>query len=314
MAGKALRGAARTPEDLPGGAGEAVRAFLRHIRSERNLSPNTEAAYARDLVQFAEFCRRARIDPLRATPDAVRRFLAQCTTLGSARSSVARKASALRSFYSFVARISERRDNPARGVQTPKRGRRLPGVLRRAQMEALLALPPKDEPAGVRDRAILELLYGAGIRVAELCSLDLDGIDFRGRRVLVMGKGRKERMVPLGECALDAVRGYIASARPAMIRPGSPPAALFYNRKGRRIGQRDVRAMISGYAREAAPGERVSPHTLRHTFATDLLEGGADLRSVQELLGHVDISTTQIYTHVSRERLRKIYEQAHPRA
>lgn len=308
-------GAARRPAAEAGGLdAAALVAFLRHLGLERNLSPNTVAAYRRDLEQFGEFCRRLRADPLRASPDTVRRFLAWLTTRGFARSSVARKAASLRSFYRFLARISERRDNPAALVVTPKRGRPLPSVLKRGQVEALLDLPPGDEPAGLRDRAILELLYGAGIRVEELCSLDVDGVDFRDRRVRVLGKGSKERVVPLGEPALDALRRYLAKARPAMSAPGAPPAALFYNLRGKRIGQRDVRAMVTRYAREIAPASRISPHTLRHTFATHLLEGGADLRSVQELLGHVDIGTTQIYTHVSRERLRRIYELAHPRA
>lgn len=295
-------------------ARKALARFLRHLSAERDLSPNTVEAYRRDLEQFFQFCARLRAEPLAATPDSVRRFLAWLTTRGYARTSVARKAAALRAFYRFLSRREGRKGNPALAVETPKRGRRLPHVVKRAEMEALLSLPPDDDVWGLRDRAILELLYGAGVRVAELTGLDLDDVDFRQGLVRVLGKGRKERIVPLGEPALDALRTWIAQGRPEAAREGSPAAVLFYNRRGKRIGQRDVRALVTRYAREAVPGGKVSPHTFRHTFATHLLEGGADLRSVQELLGHVDIKTTQLYTQVSRERLRKVYERSHPRA
>ena len=292
----------------------AVEDFLQHLAGERNLSPNTIAAYANDLEQFLTFCLRLDVPPLEADAKAVRRFLAQRTTMGDARTSVARKASSVRSFYRFAVRRKLRTDNPATLVQGPKRGRPLPQIIKRKQMDKLLKLPPEDDPFGVRDRAILEILYGSGVRVGELCALDLDDIDFSARRLTVMGKGRKERLVPLGEPGMAALRKYVATARPKTITEASPPAALFYNKRGRRIGQRDVRAMVHRYIEEVVPGGKASPHTFRHTFATHLLEGDADLRSVQELLGHVDVKTTQIYTHVSRERLRKVYEQAHPRA
>lgn len=287
--------------------------FLVELRA-RDLSPNTVDAYGRDVAEFLRFCERLGADPLRAGPDTVRSFLARQTTLGRARSTVARKAASLRGFYRFALRRKVRPDNPATLVGTPKRARLLPGVLKRREVDALVALPPDDDPYGLRDRAIIELLYGAGIRVSELCGLDVDDVDFRGGRVRVLGKGRKERIVPMGEPAADALRRYLARGRPATVKEGSPAAALLYNRRGRRMGPRDVRSVVYRYAREAAPGAKVSPHTLRHTFATHLLEGGADLRSVQELLGHVDLRTTQIYTQVSRERLREAYERAHPRA
>jgi tyrosine recombinase XerC len=288
--------------------------FLQHLAGERNLSPNTVAAYRRDLGQFIEFCARLHTDVMRADAKVIRRFLAQRVTLGDARTSIARKASALRTFYRFAVRRSWRRDNPASLVTTPKRARTLPQVMKHTQVQSLLELPPDDDPFGTRDRAILEVLYGSGVRVSELTGLDLDDVDFASARLRVVGKGRKERLVPLGQDGMDALRRYITHARARTMREGSPPAALFYNRKGRRIGQRDVRAMVEKYAKEVIPGGKVSPHTFRHTFATHLLEGNADLRSVQELLGHVDVKTTQIYTQVSRERLRKVYDQAHPRA
>jgi integrase/recombinase XerC len=295
-------------------SGDAVEEFLRHLAGERNLSPNTVAAYRRDLSQFIEFCARLPVDPMRADAKAIRRFLAQRMTLGDARSSIARKASCLRTFYRFAVRRKLRADNPAALVSAPKRGRSLPQIIKSSQVDTLLDLPPGDDAFGTRDRAIFEVLYGAGVRVGELTALDLEDVDFAAARLRVVGKGRKERLVPLGQPGMDALRRYITHARGQTMREGSPPAALFYNRKGRRIGQRDVRAMVDKYAKEVIPGGKVSPHTFRHTFATHLLEGDADLRSVQELLGHVDVKTTQIYTHVSRERLRKVYDQAHPRA
>jgi tyrosine recombinase XerC len=296
------------------GAPDRVSEFLRHLASERNLSPNTVAAYRRDLTQFYEFCRRARSDPEKASYKTVRSYLAWLTTRGFARASVHRKAAALRAFYRFGVRLGWRADNPAALVATPKKGSRLPGVLKRAQVDGLLTLPPSDDPVGLRDRAILELLYGCGIRVAELTGLDLDEIDFGRAQVRVLGKGRRERILPVGEPALDALRTYLAKARSHLMRDSSPPAALFYNRRGKRMGQRDVRALVTRYGKEAAPGGKVSPHTFRHTFATHLLEGGADLRAVQELLGHIDLRTTQTYTRVSQERIRKVYDLSHPRA
>ena len=295
-------------------AATLAEAFYRHLGSERNLSPNTVEAYRRDLDQFFVFCGRERSDPMTAKHPTVRRYLASLTTRGYARASVHRKAATLRAFYRFCIRIGERDDNPATLVATPKKGSRLPTVMKRSQIGVLLGLPPTDDPIGARDRAILELLYSCGIRVAELTGLDLDEIDFGRAQVRVLGKGSRERIVPMGEPATDALRTYLAKARSALIRDGSPPAALFYNQRGKRIGQRDVRALVTKYAREAIPGGKVSPHTFRHTFATHLLEGGADLRAVQELLGHIDLRTTQIYTRVSQERLRRVYELTHPRA
>jgi integrase/recombinase XerC len=301
----------RTTTDAP----RVVTEFLRHLGSERNLSPNTVDAYRRDLEQFFEFCsREKRSDPLRADYRTVRSYLAWLTTRGFARASVHRKAATLRAFYRFCVKRGERADNPALVVATPKKGSRLPVVLKRSQVDSLKILPPDDDAIGLRDRAILELLYSCGIRVSELTGLDLDEVDFGRAQVRVLGKGRKERIVPMGEPASDALRTYLAKARSALIRDGSPPAALFYNRRGKRIGQRDVRALVTAYAREVVPGGKVSPHTFRHTFATHLLDGGADLRAVQELLGHADLATTQLYTHVSKQRLRAVYEATHPRA
>ncbi|HEX9776467.1 MAG TPA: tyrosine recombinase XerC [Actinomycetota bacterium] len=292
---------------------EALERFLVHIAAERGLSPHTREAYRRDVGQFFAFCARQDLDPITAQTQTVRRWLANLTTRKYARSSVARKAAAVRAFYRFLVRRKLRPDNPAALVQTPKRGRALPAIIRPAQIEALMALPPRDDPFGARDRAILELLYGSGIRVAELVGLDLERIDVDQRVVRVLGKGSKERMVPMSEPAAGALRVYL-DARPGCMKEASAPEALFFNRRGKRMGTRDVRAMVERYVKEAVPGGKASPHTFRHTFATHLLDGGADLRSVQELLGHIDLRTTQVYTHVSREQLRTVYDRAHPRA
>lgn len=287
--------------------------YLQHLRA-RDLSPNTITAYRTDLEEFAEYCGRARIEPLDADADLVRGFLASRTTLGRARTSVARKASALRGFYRYAVRTGARVDNPAADLITPKLGSRLPNVLPKDAVDPLLSLPPGDDAIGVRDGTILELLYAGGMRVGELVGLDIDDLDLAARQTRVRGKGRKERLVPLGEDAIASLHMYLDGPRAEMLRPVSPAGALFLNRRGKRMGPRDVRAMVEKYAAEALPGRHVTPHTFRHTYATHLLEGGADLRSVQELLGHADLRTTQIYTHVSRERLRAVYDRAHPHA
>jgi integrase/recombinase XerC len=279
----------------------------------RGLSANTVAAYRRDVVQFASFCERASIDPAEAVAADLRRFLAWLGTRGFARASIARKAASLGAFYDYLVRSGRRTDDPASLVSAPKQGRRLPAVLKRGQIDAMLALAPSDDPIGVRDRAVMEMLYASGARVGELVALDIDSLDLDGARVRLLGKGSKERFAPLGEPAMDALRVYLRDSRPEFLVPASPPGALFLNGRGKRMTSRDVRRIVHRYLSQAGPGKG-SPHTFRHSFATHLLEGGADLRSVQELLGHVDLRTTQIYTHVSRERLRQVYERSHPRA
>lgn len=295
-------------------SGEAIDRFLAHLEGERNLSPNTVAAYRRDLEQFAAFCMDRDATPVDADMRMTRAFLAHRTTRGDAPSTVARKASALRSFGRWAVRRGVREDNPAASVTTPKRPKPLPSVMKRAQVDAVLDLPPDDDPGGVRDRAVLELLYGSGVRVGELVALDVDDIDMATASARVTGKGSKQRIVPLSEPARVAIERYATEARPQLMTETSPAGALFFNARGKRLGVRDVRRCVTRYAKEAAPGVAVSPHTFRHTFATHLLEGSADLRSVQELLGHVELRTTQIYTHVSREHLRKVYDDSHPRA
>jgi site-specific recombinase XerD len=322
-------------------ARHSVEVFLAHLRDERGLSANTVAAYERDVVQFFRFAGRAKVvDPAAVDSLLLRRFLAQLRTRGFAASSVARKAAALRACFRLLVRRGLVPSNPAADLGAPRGPRRLPVVLKQRQVEALLARPEAVDPVGLRDRAILELLYATGMRVGELCGLTLGDVDLHGDVARVHGKGGKQRLVPFGEPARQALHAYLAEGRAAMLsearnrssrnppgrssavnrpatrdRPSTPgERALFFNRRHRPMTPRDVRGMIQRYRAGLGLPTETSPHTLRHSFATHLLEGGADLRSVQELLGHVALTTTQTYTHVSNERLRRVYEQSHPRA
>jgi site-specific recombinase XerD len=318
------------PDGLAAAGREGLEAFVAHLRDERGLSAHTVAAYRRDLTQFLQFAGRAGVtDPAEVEPLLLRRFLALQRTRGLAPASIARKAAALRSAFRLLARRGLVPDDPAAGLGVPRGPRRLPVVLKPGQVDRLLACPEPADPVGLRDRAILELLYATGIRVGELCGLGLGDVDLAADTVLVLGKGAKQRIVPFGEPARAALLDYLVKGRAAMLpgqdRPAPPTRArgregtgdreaLFFNRRRRPMTQRDVRGMLERYRAAAGAPAGTSPHTLRHSFATHLLEGGADLRVVQELLGHVALTTTQTYTHVSNERLRRVYEQAHPRA
>ena len=287
---------------------------MRAAQAERDLSPHTLAAYERDLQQFASWATRARAQQLHDVDRRLlRRYVAWLSERGYARRSIARKVSAVRSLLRWAVTRGLLEASPADGLTVPKLERTLPRVLRQEEAAALVELPPNDDPAGLRDRALLETLYGSGLRVAELCALDVDDLDLEGGSMTVWGKGRKQRRVPLSAPAVSALRAYLCDARGRLLpRSGGrvDSAALFRNARGARLGPRSVRALLKRYVGEAS----VSPHTLRHSFATHLLDGGADLRSVQELLGHESLGTTQIYTHVSNERLRSVYERSHPRA
>ncbi|HYY99960.1 MAG TPA: tyrosine recombinase XerC [Candidatus Binatia bacterium] len=296
-------------------ARHALDTFVAHLRDERGLSPNTVAAYERDVTQFLRFAARAGVDdPARVDPLLLRRFLALLRTRGLAASSLGRKATALRVCFRYLARRGLVAADPAAGLGTPRGPRRLPVVLKQRQVAELLARPEATDPVGLRDRAVLELLYATGMRVGELCGLRLPDLDLGGDSVRVTGKGGKQRVVPFGEPARMALLGYLAEGRSALLPShGTTAEALFFNRRRKPMTPRDVRGMLERHRVGVAP-PGTSPHTLRHSFATHLLEGGADLRVVQELLGHVTLTTTQTYTHVSKDRLRRVYEQAHPRA
>ena len=286
-----------------------VDAFLLELRVERGLSPLTIAAYRRDLAQFAE---TARTGDWRGDPGPARRFLAGLRGAGSRGSTLARKAAAIRSFYAFALREGEATRDVATLLEAPRAGTYLPDVLAPDQVEAILEAPPEDD-IGLRDGAILELLYASGLRVSELVGLDMDRLDLPNLQLRVIGKGNKERRVPMGEPARDRLLRYISGPRErwTAVRPGE---AVFVSRRGRRLGREAVWRIVHRWGETSGVGERVTPHTFRHSFATHLLEGGADLRVVQALLGHASISTTQLYTHLTGERLREVYARSHPRA
>ncbi|MGI5839083.1 MAG: tyrosine recombinase XerC [bacterium] len=295
--------------------------FLLYLRVEKNSSPRTLESYRSDLEQFFAFCRGSQtavefsvtaVDRL-----LVREYLAFLQSRDYSRRSTARKLASLRSFYRWLLREERIKDNPLAGIATPKIERRLPNFLYLSEMDALLAAPDRSTPLGLRDAALLETLYATGIRVGELVGLNLGDIDFGMEYVLVFGKGAKERIVPIGAKAIAAVQDYLRRGREALRpagRSGSAEKALFLNNMGTRLTARSVRRCIDKYTQRIALQRKISPHVLRHSFATHLLEAGADLRSVQEMLGHVNLSTTQVYTHVTRAQLKRVYGQAHPRA
>lgn len=295
-----------------GGPWERAIAELRtHLAGERGLSVHTVAAYERDARQLAGFCAAFEIiDPDEVTALVLRRFLAELGRRGYARASLARKAASIRALFGVLARRGLIGEDPAAGLAASNTGRSLPRVLRTDEVERLLAVPD-DTPVGLRDRALLEFLYASGARLSEAIGLEDPGLDLDTGTVRLLGKGSKERVVPLGEPVCAALARWMRSGRPVLV--GAPCTVVFCDGQGRHLQQRTVRRIVEERA-TAAGLTRVTPHTLRHSYATHLLEGGADLRSVQELLGHAALATTQIYTHVSREQLRSAYEQAHPRA
>lgn len=306
-------------DDLPHPNDEAlIAAFAEHLALERRLSEHTVAAYRRDLTQLAAFLERQRRSLTSVTYPELRRFLAQQATLGYARASIARRVGAIHTFYRWAAARGVVDRDPAALLGRPKVANRLPGVLRPREAADLMETPDAADDASaleravaLRDRAILELLYGSGLRVAEVAGLTVDRLDLARGRVTVMGKGSKEREVPLSDPARVALEAYLRRGRRA-LSDGSPSA--FFNRRRRPIGTRDIRRLVGRYGERTLGGRHVTPHTLRHSFATHLLEGGADIRAVQELLGHASVATTQRYTHVSRTRLFEAYRQSHPRA
>ena len=283
--------------------------FINYLRVERNASDHTIINYKVDLEMFKAFLG----DRDLGTVDhlALRRFLAEMRTKNYAKRTVARKLASLRSLFRFLYREGLIKKNPITAISTPKLDKKLPVFLDVDKVAKLLQCPPDDNVAGLRDRALLETLYSTGIRVSELVGLDVDDVDFISGVIKVLGKGKKERIVPIGEPALKAVRKYIDKRQEEKVRDKD---AIFLNRSGRRLTDRSVRRVINKHIRTCSILEKISPHSLRHSFATHLLDRGADLRSVQELLGHMNLSTTQIYTHVTMERLKTVYDKAHPRA
>jgi integrase/recombinase XerC len=305
----------QSPGELPAALASALDGYLRHLRSERGLSPHSLRAYATDLHSLLDHATRSGVtEPDGVTLAVLRSWLALQTTRGKARTTLARRASAARGFTSWACRRGLMSADPGAALASPKRHRTLPDVLDAAQVRTLLdGLALADEPVDLRDRAVLELLYATGVRVSELCGIDLPNIDRSRRTIRVLGKGDKERTVPLGGPALDAVDAWLAHGRPHLAGPQSGQALLLGSRGGR-LDTRTARRVVHERLAAVPGAPDVGPHGLRHSAATHLLEGGADLRTVQELLGHATLATTQIYTHVSIERLKATYDRAHPRA
>lgn len=287
--------------------------FLEHLRVERNLSPRTISAYASDIGGLCEWAAREQIHLLDADHRRLRRYLAELDRAGYSRRTVARRLAAVRSLYRFLVRRELLGASPAAVLATPSAPRRLPDVASESVIDTLLALPERSTASGVRDLAILELLYASGVRVSELTGLNLGDVDLASATVRVMGKGARERIIPVHPLAIRRLREYLSSGRPVLDK-GAADAAFFLNRLGTRLSSGGVRRMLDRYMQQIEQSSHITPHDLRHSFATHLLEGGADLRTVQELLGHVALSTTQIYTHVSTRHLREVHKGAHPRA
>jgi len=283
--------------------------FINYMKVEKNASTHTVTNYTIDLDAFKGFLGDSRIEAVDHL--SLRRFLAELRAKNYSKRTVARKLASLRSFFKFLFREGHIKKNPITAVLTPKLDKRLPVFLDTVKIDRLLSAPPDNNVAGLRDRALLETLYSTGIRVSELVGLDLKDIDFISEVIKVLGKGSRERIVPIGEPALKAIKKYV-DKRPG--RKADDDGAVFLNRSGVRLTDRSVRRILDKHIGVCGVTEKISPHSLRHSFATHLLDRGADLRSVQELLGHMNLSTTQIYTHVTMERLKTVYDKAHPRA
>jgi len=296
----------------------ALADFLRHLGVEKNASAHTVKAYREDLTQAVEFF-RTRLAGRPFTPESLttrllRAHQAWLHEQGYAKSTIARRLAAVRSWCRFLCRQGVLSSNPSAGLRGPRQDRKLPHFVSREDMARLLGTPPADTPLGLRDRAVLETLYSAGLRVSELTGLNVEDVDLAEGLATVRGKGKRERLAMLGAQALDALRAWL-EARPTVAGGrGAQRPALFLNKNGTRLSSRSVGRLLARYLQQAGLDPRTSPHTLRHSFATHLLDAGADVRSVQELLGHASLATTQIYTHVSTQRLRESYQQAHPRA
>ena len=285
--------------------------FINYLRIELGFSDNTVLAYSRDLKRFFEFLEKQKLSPIDISHDRI----ADYTVLAGRRlspRSVARNISTIKSFYRFLVSAGKIKNNPTRLVEAPRIAMRLPGVLSRADMERLLSQPDISRPLGVRDLAMLETLYATGLRVSELVNLKTQDLNLEAGYLRTLGKGSKERVVPMGEKAVTAVKEYLSGARQRLTKSANSPY-LFLTLRGRPMTRQAFWKIIKKYGRQALIKKKLTPHSIRHSFASHLLDAGADLRSVQVMLGHADISTTQIYTHVTRERLKEVHEKCHPR-
>lgn len=291
--------------------------FLAHLELERGCSRNTLAAYRTDLLQLEQFLAARGTDTLRAEQDDLAAFLSELAASepGPAVSAATlrRKAACMRSFYKYLRREGAIAHDPAVQLRGPRRSQRLPGALTRGEVSKLLGQPRGTEPLALRDRALLELMYACGLRASEATGMDVADVDLQEGVLRARGKGAKERIVPVGKSALAALDAYLARGRPRLVGI-RVQSSLFVNSRGGRLTRQGLYKIVKGHAASAGLKDRMTPHTLRHTFATHLLAGGCDLRSLQEMLGHADLATTQIYTHLSAERLKHVYFEAHPRA
>ncbi|MCH7990678.1 MAG: tyrosine recombinase XerC [Planctomycetes bacterium] len=293
----------------------AIEAFLRYLRIERNSSELTRKSYSEDLESLREYF-NDRLGTIPAVPDVtigiLREYVSYLHECQYARTTIARRLACLRTFFRYCCREKLTDANPAKALRTPRIGRKLPHFLSTKQVATLLEAPPANDPQGLRDRALLETMYSAGLRVAELVALNVSDWDRDANVILVLGKGRKERIALIGSYAARAISRWLEVRKPDPDAGSGESQAIFLNRFGKRLSARSVGRMFEKYLEQTGLDRITSPHTLRHSFATHLLDGGADLRSVQELLGHKSLTTTQIYTHVSTRRLRETYEKAHP--
>ncbi len=285
--------------------------FIHHLRVEKGLAKNTIESYGRDLARYFDFLGKNSLHPLKASQIHLMEYVSSLAGSLSVRS-IARNLSSLKVFYRFLVSDGKTETNPARLISNPKLPRRLPGVMSGEEVERLLAAPDPSTSRGLRDRAMLELLYASGLRVSELVGLKITNINLEAGWVRTIGKGSKERMVPMGSKAQQSLKEYLPHSRPSLLRKRSS-SFLFVTSRGKPMSRQAFWKIIKRFSRLAGISKEVSPHSLRHSFASHLLEHGADLRSVQIMLGHADISTTQIYTHVTRERLKQIHEKYHPR-
>ncbi len=291
---------------------EALAVYLDYLRVERGLADNSRAAYARDLTKLVNYLEATGVDtPAEVTRDGLVRFLGHLRDTGLSNRSVARHVSSVRGWFGFLLNDGHVELDPTETLRAPSWGRTLPRTLTVEEVEALLGAPDLDTPRGLRDRALLEVLYATGIRISELCGLALEDLRDEGQLLLVHGKGGRQRLVPLGSKAIEALGTYLREGRPRL--PGAAGRAMFPGRTTAPLRRQSIWKRIRQLALTAGIDAPISPHKLRHSFATHLLEGGADLRAVQALLGHADITTTQIYTHVTRERLLEVHRRAHPR-
>jgi integrase/recombinase XerD len=302
-------------EGLEGNMLQDLQTFMQYLSVERGLALNTLESYERDLTQFIEFLKASQVNAIKdSNKTHIVAYMAELKKKGKAAATVSRSLVSIRGFYQFLVRERMLDKDPSMNMETPKLEKRLPKVMNMAEVETLLDAPQMSTTGGMRDKAMLEVLYACGIRVSELISLNTSDIHLGLGYIRCIGKGSKERIIPLGRIAAQSLDQYIQTARPKLLKGAKADEALFVGHLGTRMTRQGFWKIIKKYAAQTGILKEITPHTLRHSFATHLLENGADLRAVQEMLGHADISTTQIYTHVTKKRMKEVYNQTHPRA